>query len=183
LNPKINEDENEEWTMKRWAATTVVVLVLGGLAVGQSGPTFKDTLRWLHNASEYHSTWVKVTGGGSRLDSIEVPLENTCSHFVIIARTQTQSLLQGTNTMDLRAIDPTQISVEMVKGKSSSYLWVNTTNDEAAIRQTTMIDDVEKNTSDTAGIGLFFGDRDFSQRFAKAFRHAVELCGGKPSAF
>jgi len=35
----------------------------------------------------------------------------------------------------------------------------------------------------TAGAGLDFREHSFATRFAKAFRHAATLCGGKPSIF
>jgi hypothetical protein len=41
---------------------------------------------------------------------------------------------------------------------------------------------VEKEASIEAG-DLTVDNLEFAQRFARAFRHAVELCGGKPSAF
>jgi hypothetical protein len=37
--------------------------------------------------------------------------------------------------------------------------------------------------SDLTSIQLGFSTPEYAKRFAKAFRHAVELCGGKPSAF
>ena len=36
---------------------------------------------------------------------------------------------------------------------------------------------------DITSVSVGFSTPDYATRFAKAFRHAVELCGGKPSAF
>jgi len=36
---------------------------------------------------------------------------------------------------------------------------------------------------DLTSIQLGFSTPEYAQRFAKAFKHAVTLCGGKPSTF
>jgi hypothetical protein len=44
-------------------------------------------------------------------------------------------------------------------------------------------DHESSSTSKTSNSYLEFDNYDYAKRFAKAFIHAVELCGGKPSKF
>jgi hypothetical protein len=86
-------------------------------------------------------------------------------------------------TLDLKAINPKQVYEVPVEGKPWSYVSVNTANDEPRIHTLSTVDGQKRDESNTAGIELYFGESSFAPRFAKALRHAVVLCGGKPSIF
>ena len=110
----------------------------------------------------------------NELDSTEVPLANTCKEFVIIQKHAGKHDSTFKITMDLKSIEPMRVRFTPVEGKPWAYVDIGTTNDEETIQ-----------TPDrkTAGVALRFDEPDFAKRFAKALRHAVELCGGKPSTF
>jgi hypothetical protein len=151
-----------------------VVILTASLAQGQ---TFKETLRWMHNASEYNSSYDSTKNG---LDATEVPLANTCTTFVIIQKHTGDYGHTFKVVLDLRTIDPTKVYAELVEGKPWSYVWIGTTNDEETIQAEDLTSQTDRKTTGTA---LNFGGKDFAPRFAKALKHAVTLCGGKPSAF
>lgn len=59
---------------------------------------------------------------------------------------------------------------------NQALLYFSTTNEASAIRIISM--GITMSQQD-----LMLDDPDYARRFAKAFKHAVELCGGKPSKF
>jgi hypothetical protein len=114
-----------------------------------------------------------------------------------------------TYTFTLRDIDPNSITVktydlhraydcsdpEAVKANEltcdSAEVFFATTNDAGAINKVnvttftklTGADHESRNTYKTSKSWFIVNDVPYAQRFAKAFKHVVELCGGKPSKF
>jgi S1-C subfamily serine protease len=78
---------------------------------------------------------------------------------------------------DLGNIDPERISSKGVSDDAHRYdvFYLHTWNDTKKILQMDVPNNVPKNEAD------FLLKTDYSPRFEKAFRHAVDLCGGKPS--
>jgi hypothetical protein len=161
--------------MKWLIALLAVITPLGQLA----GQTFKETVSWMHNASEYNATLDK----DGELNSTEVSRDNTCHKFVIVQKHSGKSNRVWVVTLDLKAIDPKQVYADPVDDKPWSRVWINTANDESRIHTLLTVDGQKNDERDTAGVGLDFGEHTFAARFAKALRHAVVLCGGKPSVF
>jgi hypothetical protein len=156
----------------------VILLALVAFAAPAQAQSFKETMRWMHNTAGYEGGGYH---GGDKtiMDETEVPLSNTCQNFVII-----QTLHYFTPgprpdhiwkiTMDLSKIEPSKVRGQAVEGKPWSYVDIETTNDEDAIHTP---------DRDTSGVSLFFNGTSYARRFAKAFRHAAVLCGGKASSF
>ena len=142
--------------------------------------SFKETLGWMHQSSEYHAF---VDATDNALESTQVPLTNTCTNFVIIQERSAARQPPYTYKilLNLRAVDPDTVHATVVKDKSWAYIDIGTTNDEEAIQISST--PVPPMVTGTAGVSVKFEDTSFAGRFAKALRHAVILCGGKPSTF
>jgi hypothetical protein len=161
--------------LKRLIALLAVMTPFGQSA----GQTFKGTVSWMHHASEYNYT----VGKDGESGFTEVPITNTCHNFVIVQKHSGKHSIVSVLTLDLEMIEPKQVYFEPVKGKPWSYVSIGTTNDEPHIHSVTTVDGQQRSDTNTAGAMLYFGGNSFAQRFAKALRHAVVLCGGKPSFF
>jgi len=116
----------------------------------------------------------------------------------------------GTYSFDLRDIDPSSITIqlfdphnyvfscqdpEQVKNYNldctSGELVFLTRNAAPAIREDyvrtftklTGAEHEQRNTSRTQKMWLLVDDANYGQRLARAWKHAIELCGGKSSKF
>jgi hypothetical protein len=75
----------------------VLTLTLSPLSYEPAqGQNFKDTVSWMHNAAKYNYS-IK----NDELDSTEVPLENTCNHFIIVQKHTGKRSHVWTLTLDL----------------------------------------------------------------------------------
>lgn len=163
----------------------LVILFAFALPVFGQTPTFKTTVQWMHNTAEYETGSITPDGF---FNAMEIPLTNTCQNFVII-QSQDSTGLQGghkivsTTRLNLQSVDPTNIYAKQVTGKPWSYLWIGTTDDTSTIQSTTSVDGNNRPTAKTSGVDFRFDDPDYASRFTKALKHAVLLCGGKPSVF
>ena len=149
-----------------------VVILAASFAQGQS---FKETLRWMHNASEYNVSSDPTKGD---FDWVEVPLTNTCTNFVITLEHDGETKHTFKAVLNLRTIDPNTIRALGLEEDLWTSVYIGTTDDQSAIQ-------TENTTSigrKTKGVSFPF-DASFAPRFVKALRHAVILCGGKPSKF
>jgi hypothetical protein len=150
---------------------------------------YKTTLRWMHNTARYKGSGYHI-GDKTIMDETEVPLSNRCQSFSVIQTTHYQTQKSTPDSVwevstNLAAIDPQTIVVNAVKGegdkegKTWAYVWMETTNDEDAIKTQRSGMEAEEATS---GVAFFFNDPDYARRFAKALKHAVTLCGGTKSS-
>jgi len=160
------------------AVLAFVALLLLCVAPAQA-QSFKETLGWMHQSSEYHAFFDATDNA---LESTQVPLTNTCTNFVIIQERSAARQPPYTYKilLNLKAVDPNTVYATAVKDKSWAYIDIGTTNDEEAI-QISSTPATPMVTTGTAGVSVKFEDTSFAGRFAKALRHAVVLCGGKPS--
>jgi hypothetical protein len=142
-------------------------------------PTLMETLQWLMGASEAES------GDGNNHISFESNAELSCS--VIITETRVQA---GPNfwikmAFSLSDIDPEDIQVtNLAEGKYAMF------PRQFAVRfHTTNYADKLIHTSSShaepikASEYIVFTNDWFAPKFVRAFKHAVELCGGKRSSF
>ena len=140
---------------------------------------FERTLRWMHNTAAEGDG--HPAGDETMMYVTEIPLTNTCQNFTIIRKTHYYTNPPKPDhvwkvSMNLAAIDPTKVSFTPVKDKPWAYVEIGATDDEDAFQ-------TGPPPNRTSGVGLYFNDPDFAQRLARAFRHAVELCGGSRRRF
>ena len=151
--------------------TLLVFTAVMTLVRAAHAQSFKETVSWMHRLSTY-----SALAHDRDLDLTEVPLENTCRNFVVIHRHTGKYTDVFTVTLDLAALDPTQIKAQHVKGKPWAYLNIDTRNHEKNIRIQSTVNGKAETGQNTAGVVLKFSS-DYAPRFSKALCHAVELCG------
>jgi hypothetical protein len=142
-------------------------------------PNLAETLQWLSGASEVES----ATGAPPFSHyTFESQGENVCSVAITETRVQAGPNWWDRLSFSLTDIDPMDIRVDKLEAPSfagESAVSFHTTNYR------------EKITDSSSGHSQDIPTRDhklitndwFALRFAKAFKHAVELCGGKQSSF
>ncbi len=164
----------------------------------QTNPTVSETLRWMQTSLESGSGDIWV---GHEVRSVRLEDFVGCkAHFSF--STHQEPYMNGepapepnkTSHIDyffeLGDIDPANITFS--KGPDSrpdvpSFITVRTRNDEKKIASGYSWEpDVRAKPDDTYvifAVEAYGSDNDYVVRFAKAFKHAVEACGGKPSFF
>ena len=187
--------------MTTYRTLMALVVLLASPAFAQSqrrdNPTAKDTLRWMQTSLEggLGDYWV-----GHETRSVRLEDFVGCKvHFS--ASTHQEPFVNGEPAPDkkpsridyffeLGDIDPANIAFS--KGPDSgtdvpSFITIRTRNDEKKITSRYSWEpEVGAKPDDTFvifAVEAFGSDNDYVVRFATAFKHAVEACGGKPSLF
>jgi len=189
--------------MKNWIMLFAFILAIATAVQAQKqGPTLKETLQWMQNtlASGSGDLHVSASDDGSvekrelRLAEAETceisfayqtgPLEKFS--YGIISKPAFK-LIQKFNLKD---IDPTTIEVGQPTrdGKHADMLgpfalFSATTTDNAQLIFATAGVHPDSLLHYSTESLMFSIPYPYSERFTKAFKHAVALCGGKPSAF
>ncbi|HXW57741.1 MAG TPA: hypothetical protein VEJ67_18455 [Candidatus Cybelea sp.] len=163
-----------------------------------------ETLEWMDQTYNPHD---KPAIGGHGLEvrfrrdtenPIEETFQTTFSHDgncnvvihnneVIYADTSNTT----TYTFSLRDIDPESIKITKIYSEEVGALRFEARNGASAIVEDSVMtfmklqgkDREGRSTSKTSHAWFIINDADYAKRFAKAFKHAVELCGGQPSKF
>lgn len=183
--------------LARYLATTIL---LASLALGQSqprnNPSVKETLRWIQTSLESGAGDYSV---GHEMRSLRLDDFVGCkAHFSYSTRQEPYANGEPAPEpnkkyhldyfFSLRDIDPTKITY--TKGPPNridvpALVTIHTRNDEKKI--TVMLPYESQADSKPSDIYLILTmdafDNDYVVRFAKAFKHAVVRCGGKPSLF
>jgi hypothetical protein len=87
------------------------------------------------------------------------------------------------DTFNLRDIDPNSIQVAKEPEGSRDYVGVSAQVKLSTRNDLSLLDYTGNVTGKTSFDSFNITDSEYAERFAKAFKHAVELCGGKPSTF
>ncbi|MGO9650293.1 MAG: hypothetical protein ACLPOO_19850 [Terriglobales bacterium] len=179
--------------------TALIVLLVSPLVAQsqrQDSPTLKETLRWMQTSLESGAGSYTV---GHEMRSVRLESFVGCKvHFSY--STHQEPYINGepapepnkTYRVDylfvLGDIDPTNITFTKgphLRPDVPSLISIHTRNDEKRI--TTKLSGESEADSKADDTSLTFSldsiDNDYVVRFAKAFKHAVEACGGKPSLF
>jgi Trypsin-like peptidase domain len=147
-----------------------------------NGPSLAETLQWMKNSEciEDHTS----------LDSCMYIFPTSCQDFGMFIDVYRSPDLQAAHfafTFDLGDIDPESVSQEggivhfrVTDDQKKINFARSVAKDEDHFRSDHLIssDHFLTNKGD-----FFAGDEDYAKRLAKAFKHAVVLCGGKPSTF
>ena len=180
---------------------TLLLLAVLNQQAKTAQPTLKETLTWMHNfADDNASQTVGQSSTGNQRCELGTPNcqnrhdETTFDSQGCDATVRWSISLDykdlGTYThrVSLKNLDPNSVSV--IKDRPFDIaVMVETTNSERLVaeeffppkdKQTTS---VPREPKTQTFVELVFPDQDYANRFAKALRHAIHLCGGKPSAF
>jgi hypothetical protein len=174
--------------MRPFAIMLVVFGLLSTAGYAQnSHPSLKDTLQWMHSAfpesrsaaeSRFNQTRELnfIEGKGDASPSCTITI---VEHWKADDKPVTRDTVIG-----LSLIDPESIKwyVDDVLDKSAGELTMVATDDKKII-----VEKIENKEEDkpylSERIFISFIVPDYAARFAKAFKNAVTLCGGKTSAF
>ena len=176
--------------MTRFATIPAVLVLLLAQRPGQDShrPTLKETFEWMHSAFPDSRTMTSFRANETReLNFVEGKGDDPPSCTVtIVERWKTgdgKPVIRDT-VIDLSLIDPDSIKwyTDDTVEKGEGELTMTATNDKKVI--------VEKTENEKASKPYFtereflsFIEPEYAERFAKAFKNAVTLCGGKVSSF
>ena len=162
-------------------AISLLVTVLSVISCGAQtkDPSLKDTLEWMHSAFPDSQSLTATMAGQTR------ELNSSDCTVTITDRwkdKETKKMAKRDTVIDLSLIDPDSIKAyvdNVIPGdKDQGDVVLVTTDDKKNI--------VEKSTGKpyyTEREFISFIGIEYAERFAKALKHAVALCGGKPSTF
>ena len=184
------------------AAFTCFVLIASLHPTQAQQPSLSETLAWIESTYNDHSAQGGSSGHGliefwkdgkltsRRHDSFSYNQCIATVHHDVVSEFSSLGFTTYDSTLDLTTIDPTSIKVTLYQ-RLENYIVMPTCDlpnevcDAAAVefetigRKPVIIDKFEKHTQNDSKSGLIVDDPEYAPRLAKAFRHAVELCGGK----
>jgi hypothetical protein len=189
--------------MKNWILLLAFVLsVVAAVQAQKEGPTLKETLQWMQNtlASGAGDLYISTSEDGAvEKRELRLPEAETCEvsftyqtgplekySYGVIAK-PTFKLVEKFNLKD---IDPTTIEVGQPTkdGKPADIIgpfviFVATTRNSAELISATSGVHPDSLLRFSTESLTFSFPYPYSERFTKAFKHGVALCGGRPSAF
>jgi hypothetical protein len=167
-----------------------LILLSTAAAYGQEHrPTLKETLEWMHTAfpesQSMSALQFKQTRELNYVDGKD-GAPPSCTITIVDHWTTEGKPVTRNTTVDLSLIDPD--SIQSYKDdtvvKDTGVLTLVATNDKKVIAEKTEMEKRDdKPPYMTEREFISFIGPDYAERFAKAFRNAVTLCGGKKSAF
>ena len=143
-----------------------------------SKSSLNDTLQWMHNSLRDEGTSPLPEGGTFFAELTDF---SGCSvHFTVRGAEKDGEEWRTEYFMNLNYIDPTTVVFDRNSNDQPKTLFgASTTNKRKTVSVKNLTTEEHENVSE---IVLFFGHPAYGDQFAEAFRHAVNLCGGKPSA-
>ena len=168
--------------MKRLALFVVIasISVLGQSKAKAPAPTLSETMQWLRGATDEES------GDGHSHHEFENKDGDSCYVSITETRSAAGPDFWLRESFSLADIDPTDIRVERLgEGQLKTLLEgmsAVTFHTRNYAKKITHTSNSSSSTIPIAEYSLHTNDY-FAPRFAKAFKRAVELCGGKRSSF
>ena len=178
----------------------LTLLCAGSCAFAQDTPTLKETLEWMQNTldSGAGSLYMSQKDGSTEKREVTLPEAKSCevtfqyqtgllaNHGYGIITKPDFKLLEKFN---FKNIDPNTVeSGKPTKNGEPTdiigpyVVFFATTRDDAKLISNTrdLLQTPQTFTSDSLTFSLPY---PYAERFTKAFKHAVALCGGKASSF
>lgn len=168
----------------------VLILLSTAVVYGQDHrPTLKETLDWMHTAfpdsQSMSASGFKQTRELNYVDGKD-GAPPSCTITIVDHWTADGKPITRNTIIDLSLIDPDSIQSykDDTVEKDTGVMTLVATNDKKIIVEKT---ETEKKDNKppylTEREFISFIGPEYAERFAKAFRNAVTLCGGKKSAF
>ena len=179
--------------MQKMLALTVIV---SATAYAQQPTSLEDTLVWMQNfAADNGSQFTgerNTDNGACKLGTPNCELRHDVTTFDSHGCRATIEWSVAVNYKDvgthiyhfsLKDLDPN--SVAAVKDNPfENAVVVETTNSEKRVTESfTLPNGKTEERNKHTRVELVFDEGDNARRFVKAFKHAIQLCGGKPSVF
>lgn len=163
------------------SASLMVALVmltpLGGFAQ-QPSPSLEETATWLQNTYANHGTrdWgsgsfkqsLVITGCNARMTSVSAGTRGD----------GTYNSVTGVLDVSLQDLDPASI-----KTSSTGHITLQTTNGKKSMKATVILMDGSSTVSMESQTDWGLDNDEYMERAKTAWIHAIQLCGGKSSAF
>jgi hypothetical protein len=196
--------------LRQWERFSLAILLSLVLIPTAQAQTLKETLDWMRNTLQPSGALGMDQNGASRYSVMPGYLHaETIKKFsyesckVTLVKLQedidpalfgnsTPNLTEYTESFSLADIDPATITHDSGDGDLNGKIVVfSTTNDKKTIHCSAVNKNPGKEFGKDAGClpaydnseQLRFSTTQYTLRFAKALKHAVQLCGGKPSTF
>jgi hypothetical protein len=166
----------------------LMIVLASGLVFAQNknSANLADTLLWMHNFADAHSYWVveKSEHNPMGIDTTRLTF-NRCE---VTATLLESGKSIGNTRYSLVDIDPQSLKIETSSNLPGSVAFETTDSRDGIALNISDIwhDSVQewcKHQLCLSSWLINFDTQENARRFAKAFKHAVSLCGGKPSAF
>jgi len=176
-------------------------MLLGGATNAQKAdtPSLKDTLSWMHNfadanAFQYvfqdpdNNSPCAIGARGCQLrHDVSTFNSQGCSATVTLTLTLDLKEIGGTTyVFSLKDLDPNRVTSvsetplqNAVRAETTNKVKTITESLSLAVGNATGPVEPDKDT----WLEIVFDSKDDANRFANAFKHAIQLCGGKPSLF
>lgn len=162
-------------------ATFLVFLIVFNIPVFAQKPSLTETLDWIKGKlnDEYPVALTLPSDGKVVVENLELVRFDGCQ---IIWRTGLDGTVNTEWRVGLSALDPTKVKVREFGGIWRVYLY--TYNSRRRVRQN-LIGKVGKVVPLGVRTDCFFDFRseEMAERVAKAFSHAIKLCGGRKEPF
>ena len=158
-----------------------VLIMTAALANGQSEPNLHDTTTFMENFVEAHGHWINDDGSiGLEVVSV-IECKVTVHSELIKNDTLVRTPADATWSFSLGDLDPNTVkTVVPLDHHPSAYTQFETTDSKPLISLGRRDGHAEPLL---AGWEINLDSKEDADRFTKAFKHAVILCGGKPSTF
>jgi len=174
--------------MKNWtlAIAVVAIALAGSHAQTESvnGPSLAETEKWIQDTLPDASYDVfddpqGVDGSRGGYTSASYANIDACIiHLTHVITYKNGSKEQSFEDFSLNAIDPDTIKSDRSSTLGKALVTYSTRNDKPLIKM--ILSNGKKGNAHDSSV---FVRDDYAPRLVKAFKHAVELCGGKASAF
>lgn len=164
-------------------------LLLGALALSSSAgpqqpnPSLPQTASWLHNIYASHGTFQFNNGAKQTVSlafngcSVRITAETTGNGAPSIPdRTEEADL-------DLGKLDPNHGIPHTNYEKTTASVILRTSDGAQSIKTVTSSPSAPPHADMRSEYSLLLPLGDYTARAEKAWVHAIQLCGGKPSAF
>ena len=173
----------------------VLMVIVSVTAYAQQPDSLEDTLVWMHNFVADNGSQVigqrNTDKGACKLGTPNCELRHDVTTFDSHGCLATIKWSVAVNYKDvgthtyhfsLKDLDPN--SVASVKDNPfENAVVVETTNSQKRVTESFTLPGGKAETNKHTRVELVFDKGDNARRFVIAFKHAIQLCGGKPSVF
>lgn len=165
---------------RRCVSLAALMLATSGLCAQQTSPSLQDTATWLRNIYASHGSF-EFNNGVRQTVTLSM---NSCSAYMTIETTASGAGSSKSEVVqfDLGKLDP-RATPHTNFEKTSAAMLVHTFNGAQSIRTLTTSPNASTKVEGRSEYNLLLPLGEYTVRVAKAWSHAIELCGGKPSAF
>lgn len=173
--------------MKR--ATFVLIALICSTPLYAQKPSLKETLDWMHSAfPDSESSSAFRFGQTRELNYVDGKdgAPPSCTITIVDHWKANGKPVTRNTTVDLSLIDPNSIQSykdDTVQKDTGVLTFVGTNDKKIIVEKTEVGGKSDNKPLQTEREFISFIGPEYAERFAKAFKNAVNLCGGKGSTF